>query len=89
MESKKFAWKPVKVTSGKWTWMSVYYQHKSLYDETTGRPPLNSLHFIWTETEKEKVIRLLKDKVVHNRNIWNEVNLTREDNVKSTIQPKY
>ena len=85
MESKKFAWKPIKVTSGKWIWMSVYYQHKLLYDETTGRPPLNSLHFIWTETEKEKVIRLLKDKVVHNRNIWNEVNLTREDNVKSTI----
>jgi hypothetical protein len=85
MESKKFAWKPIKVTSGKWIWLSVYYQHKSLYDETTGRPPLNSLHFIWTETAKEKVIRLLKDKVVHNRNIWNEVNLTREDNVKSTI----
>jgi hypothetical protein len=85
MESKKFAWKPIKVTSGKWIWMSVYYQHKSLYDETTGRPPLNSLHFIWTETEKEKVIRLLKDKVVHNRNVWNEVNLTREDNVKTTI----
>jgi hypothetical protein len=85
MESKKFAWKPIKVTSGKWIWMSVYYQHKSLYDETTGRPPLNSLHFTWTETEKEKVIRLLKDKVIHNRNIWNEVNLTREDNVKTTI----
>jgi len=85
MESKKFAWKPIKVTSGKWIWLSMYYQHKSLYDETTGRPPLNSLHFIWTETEKEKVIRLLKDKVVHNRNVWNEVNLTREDNVKTTI----
>ena len=85
MESKKFAWKPIKVTSGKWIWLSMYYQHKSLYDETTGRPPLNSLHFIWTETEKEKVIRLLKDKVVHNRNIWNEINLTREDNVKTTI----
>jgi hypothetical protein len=85
MESKKFAWKPIKVTSGKWIWLSVYYQHKSLYDETTGRPPLNSLHFVWTETEKEKVMRLLKDKVVHNRNIWNEVNLTREDNVKTTI----
>jgi hypothetical protein len=79
MESKKFAWQPIKVTSGKWIWMGVYYQHKSLYDETTGRPPLNSLHFIWTETEKEKVIRLLKNKVVHNRNVWNEVNLTRED----------
>ena len=85
MESKKFAWKPIKVTSGKWIWLSMYYQHKSLYDETTGRPPLNSLHFVWTETEKEKVIRLLKDKVVHNRNIWNEINLTREDNVKTTI----
>ena len=85
MESKKFAWKPIKVTSGKWIWLSMYYQHKSLYDETTGRPPLNSLHFVWTETEKEKVIRLLKDKVVNNRNVWNEVNLTREDNVKTTI----
>ena len=63
MESKLFAWKPIKVTSGQRIWLKMYYQHKSLYDETTGRPPLNSLYFIWTETEKEKVIRLLKTRL--------------------------
>lgn len=79
MESKRFAWKPIKVTSGQWVWLKWYYQYKSLYDETTGRPPLNSLHFIWTETEPEKVLRILKDKVVHNRNIWNSPQLIKED----------
>lgn len=79
MESKRFAWKPIKVTSGQWVWLKWYYQYKSLYDETTGRPPLNSLHFIWTETEQEKVLRILKDKVVHNRNIWNSPQLIKED----------
>lgn len=79
MESKKFAWWPIKVTSGYWTWLQVFYQHKALYDETTGRPPLNSLYFVWTETEKEKVIRLLKKRIVHNRNLWNDPNLIRED----------
>jgi hypothetical protein len=79
MESKRFAWKPIRVTSGHWIWLKTYYQHKSLYDETTGRPPLNSLHFIWTETEKEKVIRLLKQTIIHNRNIWNDARLTKKD----------
>jgi hypothetical protein len=81
MESKLFAWRPIKVTSGQWVWLKTYYQHKSLYDETTGRPPLNSLHFVWTETEKEKVLRVLKDKVVHNRNIWNNPQLIKEDRI--------
>ncbi len=81
MESKLFAWRPIKVTSGQWTWLTSYYQHKALYDETTGRPPLNSLYFIWTETEKEKVIRILKDKVVHNRNVWNSPQLIKEDKI--------
>lgn len=81
MESKKFAWWPTTVTSGKRIWLNIFYEHKSLYDDCTGRPPLGSLYFIWTETEKEKVIRLLKDGVKHNRNIWNTAQLTKEDNI--------
>lgn len=60
MESKKFAWWPVKVTSGKWIWLSMYYEYKNLYDASTGRPPLSSLYFSWTETPQEKTWRLLK-----------------------------
>jgi hypothetical protein len=82
MENKRFAWRPIMVTSGKWIWMTYYYQHKSLYDKTTGRPPLNSLHFIWTETAKERTWRMLKETVVHNRNVWNEVQLTQQDQIK-------
>lgn len=79
MERKKFAWWPVKVTSGRWTWLSVYYQHQTRYDETTGRPPLNSLYFTWTETIQERTWRALKQTAVHNRNVWNDVKLTKED----------
>lgn len=79
METKKFAWLPTTVTSGKRVWLKVFYEHRSLYDDCTGRPPLGSLYFTWTETEQEKVMRLLKDSVVHNRNIWNTAQLTKED----------
>jgi hypothetical protein len=81
VESIKFAWWPTRVTSGKRVWLTSYIRHRSLYDETTGRPPLNSLHFEWTETVQEKTWRLLKYSVVHNRNIWNDPNLTKEDNI--------
>jgi hypothetical protein len=79
MESKRFAWVPTKVTSGRWIWLNMYYQHKSLYDETTGRPPLNSLHFTWTETASERTWRVLKESAVQNRNVWNDPLLTKED----------
>jgi hypothetical protein len=79
MESKRFALLPKKVTSGRWVWLNYYYQHKSLYDETTGRPPLNSLHFTWTETAGERTWRALKQNVILNRNVWNDSQLTRED----------
>jgi hypothetical protein len=61
VENTKFAWLPTKVTSGKLVWLSQYIQHRSLYDASTGRPPLNSLYFEWTETPQEKFWRLLKD----------------------------
>lgn len=79
MESKRFAWWPVTVTSGKRIWLCMYYQHKSLYDKHTGRPPLNNLYFTWTETAKEKTWRLLKESIVHNSNVWNDYNLIKED----------
>jgi hypothetical protein len=79
MENKKFAWSPVQVTSGQWIWLKTYYQHRSLYDETTGRPPLNSFYFVWTETADERTWRVLKETVVHNRNVWNDTRLTKED----------
>ena len=61
MENKYFAWIPMRVTSGKQIWLSTYYQHKLLYDATTGRPPLNGMYFSWTETASERTWRLLKD----------------------------
>lgn len=61
MESKRFAWCPITVTSGKRIWLSFYYHHENLYDASTGRPPLKSLYFIWTETPQEKTWRLLKE----------------------------
>lgn len=79
MESKIFAWWPFRVTSGKRVWLTTYYQHQSLYDNTTGRPPLNSLHFTWTETASERTWRLLKETVIQNRNVWNDSQLTKED----------
>lgn len=81
MESKMFAWWPTRVTSGKRIWLKSYIQHRSLYDETTGRPPINSLHFTWTETSAERTWRLLKESVVHNRNVWNTVDLTKQDKI--------
>jgi hypothetical protein len=82
MEHKRFAWRPTTMTSGKTIWFRTYILHRSLYDESTGRPPLNSLYFEWTETPQERTWRLLKDSVIHNRNIWNTPALTKEDNTK-------
>lgn len=79
MESKKFAWWPVRVTSGKLIWLKYYFEHKGLYDSSTGRPPLNSLYFTWSETPQEKTWRLLKENIVHNRNVWNDHTLTNQD----------
>lgn len=79
MERKKFAWIPTVVTSGQWVWLKSYYQHRSLYDETTGRPPLNNLYFTWTETASERTWRVLKETAIQNRNVWNDVKLTKED----------
>lgn len=81
MESNRFAWWPIRMTSGKRVWLRQYIHHCSLYDESTGRPPLNSLYFEWTETPQEKTWRSLSEGVVHNRNIWNTPELTKKDNV--------
>jgi hypothetical protein len=79
MITKRFAWFPTRVTSGCWIWLNTFYEHKSLYDESTGRPPLNSLYFKWTETTSERTWRVLKESVVHNRNVWNDPQLIKED----------
>ena len=79
MESKRFAWLPIRVTSGKWTWLNNYYRHRSLYDETTGRPPINSFYFEWSETAGERTWRVLKETAIQNRNVWNEPVLTHQD----------
>jgi hypothetical protein len=79
VENIKFAWWPVRVTSGKRIWLKTYYEHVELYDRRTGRAPVMSFDFRWTETAQEKTWRLLKESVVHNRNVWNEYNYTKED----------
>ncbi len=76
---RKFAWLPRRMSSGRVVWLAYYYEYKTLYDEHTGRPPLNSLYFVFTETEPEKTLRLLKESVIYNRNIWNDPRLIRED----------
>ena len=79
MENTKFAWLPTRVTSGKLIWLEKYYEHVELYDRRTGRAPLMTFDFRWTETSKEKTWRLLKEDIVHNRNVWNDPHLTKED----------
>lgn len=81
MITKKFAWLPIQVTSGTKIWLSHYYEHKELYDRRTGRSPVTSLHFKWTETASERTWRLLKENVVQNRNVWNDPKLTKEDRI--------
>jgi hypothetical protein len=79
MENEKFAWLPTRVTSGRVIWLKKYIEHVSLYDRSTGRAPITTFDFRWTETAQERTWRLLKESVVHNRNVWNETQLTRED----------
>jgi hypothetical protein len=81
MVNERFAWWPTRMTSGQLVWLNKYYEHKSLYDETTGRPSLNSLYFVWTETARERTWRTLKESVLHNRNIWNTPDLTNQDKI--------
>lgn len=77
--NKRFAWLPKRMSSGKVTWLSFYFEYQTLYDESTGRPPINSLYFTFTETPKEKTFRLLKESVIYNRNVWNDPRLAKED----------
>ena len=79
MEIDRFAWLPTKVTSGKWIWLAKYIEHRELFDKRTGRAPVSTLHFRWTETSKERTWRILKESAVHNRNVWNDPKLTKED----------
>jgi hypothetical protein len=58
--AKKFAWWPKRVTSGKRIWLSSYIEHIELYDRNTGRAPITTFDFRWTETPQEKTFRLLK-----------------------------
>jgi hypothetical protein len=76
---RKFAWLPRRVSSGQVAWLSWYWEYRSLYDESTGRPPINSLYFVFTETAKEKTFRLLRESVIYNRNVWNDPILAKED----------
>ncbi len=48
------------MTSGQIVWLTKYIKHRKMYDDSTGRPPLNSLYFEWTETVQEKFWRILK-----------------------------
>lgn len=79
MISERFAWLPVRVTSGRRIWLETYYQHKLYYDQSSGCPPLKCLHFTWTETASERTMRILKESVGHNRNVWNDPKLIKEN----------
>jgi hypothetical protein len=75
----RWAWRPVRVTSGRWVWLAKYYEHIERYDKTTGRPPVDSYDFRWTETAAERTWRQLKESAIQNRNVWNDYNYTKED----------
>ncbi len=79
MENKLFAWLPKTVTSGKVTWFKYYYEHVELFDRRTGRAPVMSFDFRWTETASERTWRVLKESVIQNRNVWNDPQLIKED----------
>lgn len=79
MIHKLFAWWPIKVTSGKRVWFKHYYRHRMRFDPSTGMPPISAQYFEYTETAKERTWRLLTDRVEHNRNIWNDPYLTKQD----------
>lgn len=72
MLKKKFAWLPTRMTNGRLVWFKYYNLHRSLYDESTGKPPINSMYFEFKETEADATWRLLKDqRIDNNRNVWN------------------
>lgn len=75
----KFAWWPKIMTSGRRIWLRHYWLYQRSYDHATGRPPLFNQYFEFTETDLERTFRLLKENVVHNRNVWNEPELTKKD----------
>jgi hypothetical protein len=79
MESKKFALFPKKVTSGKTVWFTYYWEHRELWDRRTGRAPIMTFEFVWTETAQERTWRFIKESVIANRNVWNEPTLIKED----------
>lgn len=79
MEHNRFAWFPIRVTSGQLVWLSNYIEHINLFDATTGRPPLRSMDFRWTETYEERTWRLLKERTIQNRNVWNDTLLANQD----------
>jgi len=76
---RRFAWLPARMSSGRVVWLCSYYEYRTPYDENTGRPPLFNQYFTFTETEKERTWRLLKENMIHNRNVWNDHTLTKED----------
>jgi len=39
------------------------------------------LYFEWTETSAERTWRVLKETAVHNRNVWNNPSLTKQDKI--------
>ena len=76
---RKFAWWPVKISSGRQIWFRHYWLYQSPYDDSTGRPPLFNQYFTFSETDQERTWRLLKETVVQNRNVWNDPTLTLKD----------
>jgi hypothetical protein len=68
---KRFAWWPMRVTSGKRIWLKSYYEYRETYDPSTGYPPLYGLYFIWTQTAQERTWRILTTSIENRRNVWN------------------
>ena len=57
---KKWAWLPLKTTSGKWIWNRRYYLISTYYDEN-GKPPIKGAAWYHTLTENEYLVWQLRN----------------------------
>lgn len=57
---KKYAYLPIKTTSGKWVWLDEFYEIQTHYDEN-GKPPIKTLYWQTVLNKYEFMIWAIKN----------------------------
>ena len=57
---KKYAYLPIKTTSGKWVWLDEFYKIQTHYDEN-GKPPIKTLYWQTVLNKYEFMIWAIKN----------------------------